>query len=89
MSGFRYEKPKVKEVHILGKDYVCREPGLQEQVDYERRLKAHNESDDVTEIILDFIEKLGVPKEATRVLPLSEVLNLLAYIRGGDLDKKK
>lgn len=89
MSGYRYEKHKVKSVHILGKDFDCREPLFEEQAEYERLLKSKDYEEKAGEHILSFIEKLGVPQEYSKQLPLSEVFSLLAYLRGGDLDKKK
>ncbi len=89
MSGYRYEKHRELPVHILGKDFICREPSYEEQADYEGFLRSKDLQDDVAGYTLDFMEKLGVPKEYSKKLPLVEVLSLLSYLRGSDLDKKK
>jgi hypothetical protein len=86
MSDFRYDKPIVKKVHILGQDFECREPGLDEQTQYEKELST---TDDSVGVILKHLDNLGLPKEVIRKLPQAQVLKLLRWFSSSDDDSKK
>lgn len=87
MSGFRFDKSEDKPVHISGKDFIAREPSLDEQIQYERAVKSA-ESGMVIEVVLDYLDSLGVEKEYVKKMPQAKIMDLLAYI-SSPLDKKK
>ena len=88
MAEFRYDKPVVKKVHILGKDYECREPSLEEQHQYEKNLK-EVETSEAAQVIYNHLELLGIPQEASKKLPQSQILKLLRWFSLEEDDSKK
>lgn len=88
MSEFRYDKPVVKKVHILGNSYECREPSLEEQQQYEKNLKEVSTSD-AAQVIYDHLELLGIPQETSKKLPQSQILKLLKWFSLEEDDSKK
>lgn len=87
MKELRFDKVAVKKVHIFGEDYECREPSVLEQFKYEEDIQNKGDKD-VVDVVLNYVESLGVPRKAAMKLTSSDILKLIKFISEPE-DKKK
>lgn len=64
------------EVKWAGQSYTLREPTAREMADYQKKSKLDSNQEQSLDLLVEFVGKLGMPKEAAEQLPMSR-LNVL------------
>jgi hypothetical protein len=82
-----FEKPLTEEMHLFGKDFIVKLPSICEQSDYEKLVRECKDDSEVVEVILDYLDSLGIEKEYAKKLHRTQMQTVMSRLTGQD--KKK
>ncbi len=72
----------VLEVDVYGEKITLRRPNYKEAQAYRDSLKKIGEESDATDLVMEFLETLGMPKEVFLRLELAHVNQIMEVIAG-------
>lgn len=76
------EKSKVK-VKIYGREYDVEAPTVKQVIEINKAMKGHKDDDiAVTDLMIDFVSKLGIPKEMLESLEIHHFNKLVEGLVG-------
>lgn len=79
--SLKFERSKVS-VEIYGEKLELRKPTFGESVELSKKIKENGGEENSTEIIMQFLESLGLPKQLLQSMEAEHVVTLLEHISG-------
>lgn len=71
------------EVKYAGAVYALREPSAREMNEYQKALKADEKNERGIELLIDFVSRLGLPKDVAEKMPGSKLNRLVSGLVEG------